>query len=459
MNNELWQKVLDFDFDDSGDYTFTIRIAKENRWTHYFTRQALLEYKKFMYLAATTGSMVSPSEIVDIVWHQHLIFTQSYTAFCNLLEKQIQHIPSTHNSLDFEKFKTAKEHTTKQYTAVFGKQPEAIWHNHTMLQSLKLPQSSKSIQSLFIHSILITAILLIPAYMLLRPVYISINSPVFLSTAAIIAVTLFISLKHYFNDRYLQRMVSEAEKDSFVHNLHPFEVIYLKTGNIDAVINGCLGELMHEDLAEIDHEGAFSIPEKRHVNEPYMRQAMEKFDEYNRISHKNALEELRQKPIFGNIERSMEAVNNHILGSQKFQKLLLINFVLLAIPALLIYTRIITGFMRHKPIDFIVMAGLIYTVASVMHFKLMLQNPVGNVIAGYYLNHVLSKDEIRRDWQWSYVAEGPALLSADLLIIAYPRYDPDTGSTGDGGSGGCSSGGSCGSGGCGGGCGGCGGGD
>ncbi|WP_162927069.1 glycine-rich domain-containing protein [Flavobacterium psychrotrophum] len=459
MNNELWQKVLDFEFDDSGDYTFTIRLAKENCWTHYFTRQALSEYKKFMYLAATTGSMVSPSEIVDIVWHQHLIFTQSYTAFCNLLEKQIQHIPSTHNSLDFEKFRIAKEHTTKQYNAVFGEQPKAIWHNHTMLQSLKLPQSSKSIQSLFIYAILTTAALLMPAYMLLRPIYVHISSPVFIISIAITALTVFFSLKHYFNNRYLQRLINDAEKDSFIHSLHPFEVIYLKTGNINAVINGSLGELMYEDVAEIDQEGAFSIPEKRQVNEPYMRQAMHKLDEYNRISHAGILEELQQKPIFGNIEHSMEVVNNHVLGSEKFRKLLLINMVLFAIPLLFIYVRIFTGLMRHKPVDFIVMIGLFFTIATVMHFKLMLQNPLGNVIAGYYLNHVLSKEQIRRDLQWSYVAEGPALLNAALLTIAYPRYDPNTGSAGDGGSGGCSSGGSCGSGGCGGGCGGCGGGD
>jgi uncharacterized membrane protein YgcG len=331
-----------------------------------------------------------------------------------------------------------------------------------MLQSLKLPQSSKSIQSLFTHGILITAIVLIPGYMLLRPMYIYISSAAFIGMAALLAVTVFISLKHYFNDRYLQRIVDDAEKDSFIHNLHPFEIIYLKTGNPNAVINGCLGELMHEDIIEIDHEGAFSVPEKRFVKEPYMRQATEKIDEYNRISHVGILEELRQKPIFGNIERSMEAVNNHILGSQKFRKLLLVNFVLLVIPALLIYVRIITGFVRDKPIDFIIIAGIIYTVITVTHFKQMLQNPIGNVVAGYYLNHVLTQDEIRRDWQWSYVAEGPALLSAALLTIAYPRYDPNTGNNYDGGSGGCSSGGSCGSGGCGGGgggCGGCGGGD
>jgi hypothetical protein len=79
MNAQLWNKIEAFDFDNPpGEYGFSTRLAHENFWTRNFTKQAMLEYKKFMYLAATSDLMVSPSEIVDTVWHQHLIFTQSY---------------------------------------------------------------------------------------------------------------------------------------------------------------------------------------------------------------------------------------------------------------------------------------------------------------------------------------------------------------------------------------------
>ena len=104
MNQELWNKVLAFNFDNpSSEYGFSIRLASENCWTREFTDQAILEYKKFMYLAATSEFMVSPSEIVDEVWHKHLIFTQSYQEFCGILGKQIQHVPSTHDKGEFEK--------------------------------------------------------------------------------------------------------------------------------------------------------------------------------------------------------------------------------------------------------------------------------------------------------------------------------------------------------------------
>jgi uncharacterized protein (TIGR04222 family) len=461
MNNELWQKILDFDFDGPGDYTFSIRLAKENHWTRNFTQQALLEYRKFMYLAATSGSMVSPSEIVDVVWHQHLIFTQSYTDFCTLLGKQIQHIPSTHNKQEADTFKRAKEHTTRQYNSVFGTQPKAIWHNNTMLQSLNLPQSNKSIQGFLMLAVPLTVLLLIPAYLILRPVFVQINNPGFMIGVVVLAAAIFFTLKYYYNNRYLQRMIDEAEADSFIHSLHPYEVAYLKTGNSNAVLNGCLGELLHEELTEIDHQGYFTVPENRPANEPHMQQAMNKIAEYGGISHRALLEELRQKPIFGNIERGMEAVNSHVLQSRKFLRLFLINYLLMAVPAVLIYVRIVTGYLRDKPITFMLFAGFIFTALTVMHLRLLLQNPLSKTITRHYLTTVVTKDEIRRDWQWRYVAEGPALLSAAFLAMAYPNYNTNSGNWGDGGSSGCGSscGGDSGGGSCGGGCGGCGGGD
>lgn len=51
MNKTLWEEVLKFSFDDSNDeYGFSTRLALENHWTLYFTQNALLEYKKFMFL-------------------------------------------------------------------------------------------------------------------------------------------------------------------------------------------------------------------------------------------------------------------------------------------------------------------------------------------------------------------------------------------------------------------------
>jgi hypothetical protein len=94
-------KTLAFDLDaPPSEYGFSTRLINENFWTNDFAEKAIREYKKFMYLAATSDLMVSPSPVIDTVWHQHLIFTQSYSDLCGLLGRFIQHVPSTHNQED-----------------------------------------------------------------------------------------------------------------------------------------------------------------------------------------------------------------------------------------------------------------------------------------------------------------------------------------------------------------------
>src|SRR5690242_2787950 len=137
VNVERWNAVRDFDLDSPiSEYGFSVRLARENFWSRNFTEKAILEYKKFMCLAATSDQMVSPSEVIDVVWHQHLIFTQSYNDFCSVLGKQIQHVPSTHNREEAEKFRAAKERTLKLYTSEFGQQPRDVWEYNGMYDSL-----------------------------------------------------------------------------------------------------------------------------------------------------------------------------------------------------------------------------------------------------------------------------------------------------------------------------------
>lgn len=128
MNRTDWKKVEAFALDIPSDtYGFSTRLADENGWSIKFTQRAIIEYKKFMYLAATAGQMVSPSDVVDIVWHQHLIFTNAYHDFAKVLGKRIEHIPSTHNPEEREKFEFARKRTQKLYEEHFGEQPADIW--------------------------------------------------------------------------------------------------------------------------------------------------------------------------------------------------------------------------------------------------------------------------------------------------------------------------------------------
>lgn len=77
MNQEyikLYQRIKDFQIDDRhAKFTFSQKLAKENRWSAEYTQRAIEEYKKFAFLAVVAGHPVTPSEQVDRVWHMHLL--------------------------------------------------------------------------------------------------------------------------------------------------------------------------------------------------------------------------------------------------------------------------------------------------------------------------------------------------------------------------------------------------
>ena len=81
----LWEKLDEFEIDDpNSDYTFSMRLARENRWNISYALDVIEEYKRFIFLACTAGHPVTPSDQVDQVWHLHLIYTKSYwNNLCN----------------------------------------------------------------------------------------------------------------------------------------------------------------------------------------------------------------------------------------------------------------------------------------------------------------------------------------------------------------------------------------
>src|ERR1043166_4112808 len=94
----LWRSILDFEFDDDpqASYRFIDRLMEENRWPPLYAQRTILEYRRFLFLAAEAGHPVTPSKVVDEVWHLHLLYTRSYwERLCGtVLGKPLHHQPS-----------------------------------------------------------------------------------------------------------------------------------------------------------------------------------------------------------------------------------------------------------------------------------------------------------------------------------------------------------------------------
>ena len=130
-NIALWNRIACFTPDDpQADFQFTDRLARENGWSKAFAAGAVDEYKRFVYLAAVSTGQVTPSDIVDQVWHLHLTFTRSYwNDLCgSVLEKPLHHNPTKGGPAERARYRAQYAATLALYRREFGAAaPTAYW--------------------------------------------------------------------------------------------------------------------------------------------------------------------------------------------------------------------------------------------------------------------------------------------------------------------------------------------
>ena len=128
---ELAHRIGSYQLDDpAAALTFSERLARDNGWTARFAQRAIQEYKRFAFLSVAAGHPVSPPDAVDQVWHEHLIYTESYWKdFCGeVLGKPLHHHPTRGGADESAKFAEWYAQTLASYRKFFGEEPPAdIW--------------------------------------------------------------------------------------------------------------------------------------------------------------------------------------------------------------------------------------------------------------------------------------------------------------------------------------------
>lgn len=128
--NQLRQRIEAYTLDaPDSTYPFSAKLADEQAWPADFTQRAIAEYRRFVFLAIAAGHPVSPSPIVDAVWHVHLLYTKAYwQEFCpNVLGRDLHHSPST-GSGDADRYRAQYLQTLASYEHWFGETPPSdIW--------------------------------------------------------------------------------------------------------------------------------------------------------------------------------------------------------------------------------------------------------------------------------------------------------------------------------------------
>lgn len=87
-HNSMFEKVQNLDLNN------VMKRVKKHKPDINHT-EAEKQYRFFIYLcAAHNGYLPVPNELVDEVWHSHILFTSDYSAFCNQVAgKFLHHCP------------------------------------------------------------------------------------------------------------------------------------------------------------------------------------------------------------------------------------------------------------------------------------------------------------------------------------------------------------------------------
>lgn len=127
----LWDHIrAQFGGMDAFTKAFACKISRKLGWSRKFALKAIWEYKKFVYLGVVSDFSVTPPQVIDKVWHEHLLFSRGYRDFCaEVIEYHFDHnpelIPADEQT---ETFNAQYQDTLELYRKEFGiDPPEEIW--------------------------------------------------------------------------------------------------------------------------------------------------------------------------------------------------------------------------------------------------------------------------------------------------------------------------------------------
>ena len=129
-SDPLWHSLSAYSIGpDDAALSFVQRLARENGWTVPHAEQVLIEYRRFLYLAARAGHPVTPSDAVDQAWHLHLTYSRDYwDRLCPLLGAQLHHGPTQGGMAENARFYENYTATLRSYERLFATPaPPDLW--------------------------------------------------------------------------------------------------------------------------------------------------------------------------------------------------------------------------------------------------------------------------------------------------------------------------------------------
>lgn len=430
-----------------GNGQFERRLTKEQGWSPEFTRRVIGEYRRFLFLAATTKHAVSPSQAVDEVWHLHLLHTQEYWEhFCpNILQKTLHHNPARGTHEDALTHAEWYAQTIASYEHAFGALPPrdiwpAVYSGGSMQSRIRTAVCALCLTivalviSLFVWQEAAHAFTPSEALDLPGREFLSLYVTLFGGAAG----TSLIFLAAIF-------LLSQAEPNPGMP-VSDTELGYLRAGNQGAALV-CLAQLQAQGKVAIDHAGKVTLTtQKSLVAEPAAAAVLENVaagrTNLRSGAFRAAAHGLREKLIGRGL----------LLGYYERRLAIMVPIILMGSLEIFGIAKCVIGVQRHRPISYLSILLFFGFMAIVW---IMLAAP-RMTRAGRALLHKQRSEHERLGFApkadeipLAAALFGATALGASVLGPYIRAQAPSTWAGGGCGGGGCGGGG-CGGGGCGG---------
>lgn len=468
---ELAHRLGAYQLDDPAvALTFSERLARDNGWTARFTQRAIQEYKRFAFLSVAAGHPVSPPDAVDQVWHEHLIYTESYWKdFCGeVLGKPLHHHPTRGGADESAKFAEWYANTLTSYRMFFGEPPPAdIWpppetrrfedEQHCAVNPQRNWIVPKPRIAMCVAAVVAAGAMLWASPQIHSPF--ELFGPEFLCFyAACIAVGLAAGA-------WVRRKLRDVDGDALAasEELEPYAVAHLAGGEA-AAVNAALTSLVQRGVVSVTGDEArvrvlSPLPADAHPLERAIH-AQSPGDDGVGVA---ALREVLAGPL-KRIGTELEA-RGWLLAESQAKRAMLLPFSIAAVVLALGAAKSVVGLWRHRPIAMLVTMAVIAAIVFAVSF---LRRPRRSLAGDRVVAKLKEEHRALEHLTPSLLAAEPSLsalavglfgvgvLASTALADLQKPLTPQAGSANGGCSGGgCSGGGGCGGGGCGG-CGGCG---
>ena len=131
----LWDRLLAYTFPMSGQQPpLAEQFANKHRMNAKNAKVVVMEYRRFLYLAAVADDVVTPSPVIDAVWHLHIIDTRAYLdGLCaQIIGRVIHHAPGR----DRQSHDVAYPETLVHYQREFGMAaPSRVWPSVAVMKA------------------------------------------------------------------------------------------------------------------------------------------------------------------------------------------------------------------------------------------------------------------------------------------------------------------------------------